>query len=489
MTTPAAAQPSTEALVASPAAAAAPEHSGRGTRPADWLVAGARSAVLRPTDWQAMTPSPTAVLVVVAFSMALSLLLQRLYVDGPAYFNLPALDSGWLQMLMVAAACLLVLPGRALGAFVLLMAQEMVIGEVTGGAYAVLIQAGWSTSQVLPDWAWPLLWYLPVAWSALATLGVFWRALPGQRAVALVTTGVLALAWWQLPQVIEPQRFWYPVPAERPDAPKPFALTQAVMERQIEVIAGQLQGLQPQRPGVVDLYVLTFAPYGEEDVFRRESAMVADVMQQRFDAAGRTLQLVNHRGTWHELPWATPVNLQRAIARVAQLMDPEEDVLFIHLTSHGARDGKLATRFVPMSVETLDPTSLKGWLDGAGIRHRVVSISACFSGSWIAPLAGDGTLVMTAADAEHTSYGCGRLSELTFYGRAVFDEQLRSHTLSFEQALAAARPVIDQREREAGKSDGYSNPQISPGPAIRDKLMQLEVQLRARQLGAAAALQ
>jgi hypothetical protein len=46
---------------------------------------------------------------------------------------------------------------------------------------------------------------------------------------------------------------------------------------------------------------------------------------------------------------------------------------------------------------------------------------------------------MTAADADHTSYGCGRLSELTFFGRALFDEQLRK-THSFEQAFAPPCP-------------------------------------------------
>ena len=69
---------------------------------------------------------------------------------------------------------------------------------------------------------------------------------------------------------------------------------------------------------------------------------------------------------------------------------------------------------------------------------------------------------MTAADAQHTSYGCGKRSKLTFFGRALFDEQLRT-THSFEQAFAAAVPVIRQREIEAGKDDGFSNPQISVG--------------------------
>jgi hypothetical protein len=210
----------------------------------------------------------------------------------------------------------------------------------------------------------------------------------------------------------------------------------------------------------------------------RESALVTDVMARRFDASGRTIQLVNNKATVARLPWATPLNLQRAIARIGERMDKDEDVLFIHLTSHGGADGNLAASLRPMTVDSVTPQALKQWLDDAGIRNRVISISACFSGSWIEPLAGDHTLVMTAADADHTSYGCGSGSNLTFFGRAMYDEELR-HTWSFEHAHAAARKVIDQREKEAGKEDGYSNPQIRVGPGIRTTLARLEAQLAA----------
>jgi hypothetical protein len=51
----------------------------------------------------------------------------------------------------------------------------------------------------------------------------------------------------------------------------------------------------------------------------------------------------------------------------------------------------------------------------------------------------------------------------------VFDEQLRK-TLSFEDAFAAAVPVIKRRELDAKKEDGFSNPQISVGKNIRTVL-------------------
>ena len=202
-------------------------------------------------------------------------------------------------------------------------------------------------------------------------------------------------------------------------------------------------------------------------------------VSRQFVVQHRVVQLQNHARTAADMPWATPLNLQRSIEHIAGLMNRDEDILFIHLTSHGARDGRLAASFEPLPVDAVTPQQLVGWLDAAGVRYRVLSISACFSGSWIAPLSGPGTLVMTAADADHTSYGCGRKSELTFFGRAMYDEALRG-THSFEAAHAAARSVIEQREKEAGKSDGYSNPQIAAGPAIRGPLQALEQRLQAR---------
>jgi hypothetical protein len=85
---------------------------------------------------------------------------------------------------------------------------------------------------------------------------------------------------------------------------------------------------------------------------------------------------------------------------------------------------------------------------------------------------------MTASDATHTSYGCGQDSPLTYFGKALFDEQLR-RTHSFEQAFAAAVPIIKKREEDAGKPDGFSNPQIAVGEKIRPLLRSLEQRLDA----------
>jgi hypothetical protein len=326
------------------------------------------------------------------------------------------------------------------------------------------------------------LWLLPVVWSVLATGVLLWRQGVGQVALRVLVVSAAALnlaaALWA-----PPAAYWYSadtdtdtdIAATGANAPG-LQLTQDVLEAQVDTLPDALEALQPRRPGVVNLYAITFAPYADADVFSREATLVSDLMRSRFDAEGRVVQLQNHASSMTSMPWATPLNLQRSIERIAGLMNRDEDVLFIHLTSHGARDGHLAASLWPLEVDELTPQQLNAWLDAAGIRHRVISISACFSGTWIAPLAGPGSLVMTAADATHTSYGCGEKSELTFFGRAMYAEQLR-HTRSFEDAFAAVRPVIDQREKEAGKKDGYSNPQISVGPDVRAALQRLRQRL------------
>ena len=270
--------------------------------------------------------------------------------------------------------------------------------------------------------------------------------------------------------------------------PAHLVLSQAVFENQQALWDRQVQALPAGRDGVVDVYGLVFAPYASENVFRRESTMVSTLLQERFDAQGRVVHLLNHAETADTHAWATPQNLQRAIAALAQRMDRDSDVLVIYMTSHGARNHELAASHWPLEVPPVTPEMLRAMLDEAGIRHRVIAVSACFSGGWIEPLATDSSLIMTAADATHTSYGCGTRSELTFFGRAVFHEQLRQ-THSFTEAFAKAVPVIAQREVEAGKQDGFSNPQIHVGAQIVPVLRALEHRLQTAEAEGSAEAQ
>jgi hypothetical protein len=456
-----------------------------------WLWQGVRSGLLLRPDWRGLRATPGLLLLVIVADYAVDIAVQRLFIVGDATFYWRVFGYGMLSTTISAWCCWFVMPPAteyrdprrhpvdAPTLFSMFFFQALAISLLVGLLYVPALHLGFSIEN-------PHRWFewvgalFPVSWIAVAELRLVAGSRDGHRLRRTYAAAFVALGL-AINVFVFPQQFWYPSrprPVANAAEDTPLELTQEMMERQPQLLAAALDALKPQRKGNIDVYAITFAPYASQDVFMREGALVAGVMQQRFDAAGRTIQLVNNKATVEQRPWATLLNLQRAIARVAGRMDKDEDVLFIHLTSHGGADGNLAADFDPMTVGSVTPQSLRRWLDEAGIRHRVISISACFSGSWVAPLASADTLVMTAADAQHTSYGCGSKSELTFFGRAMYDEALRK-TWSFEQAFATARKVIQQREIEAGKDDGFSNPQIRVGPVIARKLVALEAQLAA----------
>lgn len=449
-----------------------------------WLREGARAAFLRTPRWHGLRATPQALLLLLLAALGVDIIVYRLHMQGAANFNWHALLSGWFPTVVTLLACWWVAPRQGIpgepaqapaasALFLMCVSLGLLISML-----APVVALALGSALALPTaaaYVGPYLaWTVGMAWLGGASIVLLMRSGHGpplMRAMAATALVVATPAPWG-----DRAQLWYSASLES-DADAiaaRFTWTPALLEAQALTLPQRIATLAPQRPGVVDLYALTYAPYADEDVFLRESKMVAGVMEQRFGAQGRSLMLVNHRSTAAEWPWATPANLQRAIAAVAARMNTDEDVLFIHLTSHGARSGELATAFWPIQVEPLTPAALKAALDVAGVKHRVISVSACYSGSWIAPLADEHTLVMTAADANNTSFGCGVGSELTYYGRAVFDEALRRDTRSFEAALASAREVIRQRELDAGKDDGYSNPQIHVGSAIRARLKLLE---------------
>lgn len=452
-----------------------------------WCREGARTAFFRRPRWDGLRVTPGIAGALILLTYAIAIAINRLYIPGGAVFYWPALQAGWLSAgltLWICWAVAVPTPGAPFtgeapttaALYLMFVAQGLTIDVVLACLYVPVARAGLYQNGelgLIGSWA---FWLLPVVWVVAAQAPLIWRAAPKRptaKAVAIVALAMIVLlgAWTRSEQ------FWYPAAGKTKSAS--LALTAEVLDRQATILPEQLQQLKPGRRGAVDLYAITYAPYADQDVFRRESAMVAEVMASRFGAQGRTIQLVNHPDSSLELPWATPLNLQRSIQKMAALMNRDEDVLFIHLTSHGAHGGDLSTHFYPLQLDPITPSMLKAWLDDAGIRYSVISVSACYSGSWVDPLKGVDRLVMTAADAEHTSYGCGREAELTFFGRAMFDEQLRK-TRSFEEAHATARKLIDERERAAGKSDGYSNPQIDVGPGIRAQLARMNEELAAR---------
>lgn len=252
-------------------------------------------------------------------------------------------------------------------------------------------------------------------------------------------------------------------------SPTPQFDAETAIRAQAGLVASSLAALRRQTPGKVDLYVVAMGGDATEDVFRNEVEFVGQQFATRFGAEGRVLSLLNHADTVERTPLATRTNLRRAIAGIGQVMDPAEDVLLFFVTSHGSEAHELSMHMPPIALNDVRPDDLATALDEAGIEWRVLVVSACYSGGFIAPLQGPKTLVITAARADRTSFGCGAHSNITYFGEAYFAEAL-NRTDSFTDAFALARKTVGERER--GEDFEPSRPQIAVGEGIEAKLAQ-----------------
>jgi len=230
----------------------------------------------------------------------------------------------------------------------------------------------------------------------------------------------------------------------------------------------------PERPGISDIYFAGFGSYGEQDVFMKEVKYVKHLFDERYDTKGRSVALINNLKTIDQYPLASKNNLSMVLDHFGTLLNPDEDVLFLYLTSHGSKKHELSVDLMPLTLNTIDPDNLKQMLDNSGIKYRVLLVSACYSGGFIAPLKNEYTLIMTASAPDKQSFGCGNKSEFTYFGKAVFEEQLRTN-YNFIDAFGKSIESISAREKN--EKHEPSNPQLFVGEKIKEKLEKLSHEL------------
>lgn len=245
---------------------------------------------------------------------------------------------------------------------------------------------------------------------------------------------------------------------------QPFAASPDPRATQAAIVERTLSELQPASASdpAGHLYFVGFAGYGPEAVFKREVVAVRELFNARFGTRGRSVALVNHATTANELPLASAGNLERVLQRVGQIMEPSRDTLFLFITSHGER-ALLAVEMPGVQLQHLTPGMLKRMLDRSGIKQRIVVISACHSGSFIPALASPTSLVIAAARADRTSFGCDDKREWTYFGDAYFNNALRQET-SFRKAFDRAKRLVEQWESKERLVP--SLPQIKGGEAL-----------------------
>src|SRR5215831_13553774 len=188
--------------------------------------------------------------------------------------------------------------------------------------------------------------------------------------------------------------------------------------------------------------VVSFGLFGDEGVFRREATGAAQIVANRF--GGDPVVVKSNTKTGGS---ATVETLATTLQAEAKKMNGESDILFLILTSHGSRDGLAVV--AGRLAETLKPSNLAKMLGRTGVRNKVVIISACYSGVFIPRLADADTLVITAADANHPSFGCEDKAKWTYFGDAFFNAALRRAN-NLKDAFLMARSLVLRRELREG---------------------------------------
>jgi len=317
---------------------------------------------------------------------------------------------------------------------------------------------------------------------------------------SLVCFAVSGAAWWWLPSTALVDTA---LPAHRaelsdaataaddadPQEPEPAAPVRADFDAEQAIYAqgplldAELARLAPRTPGRTNLYVVAFAGDGSEDVFRNEVDYARRLFEQRFDAAGHVVVLVNNPATVTTQPLASWTSLHRALQAIARVMDPAQDIVLVYLTSHGAPEHELLVDLDPLPLAQLAPADLSdAFKTTPAMRWKVVIVNACYSGGFIDALRDDSTLVMTSARSDRTSFGCGADADITYFGKALLVEAF-NHTTLPSAAFELARASVEARENAEPDADGtveHSEPQIATTPSIEAKLARWSAALPAR---------
>lgn len=447
------------------------------------LIGGLRLLLLQPIDPARRLRPAWHYWPLFGLQILLSLAIERYWAGGWLGFGPDGLQSdAFVALLLLAAAQVAAL---LLGKPVLLwslavcwMAASLWLGALWAVVEGWLWTRGWldQTAGQLCLGGFLLWWWLALA-HALRQLAPerarLRRLLSALAAAALSALPVFALQLTTYRQQAIPaalvegeQQLGWPL-ARSPER---------LLSEQSALLQEQLDRLLPQDPDRLDAYLLGFAGDGGERVFGNEVDYAQRLFDRRFGTAGRSLGLLNQPHSTEHRPLATLSNLRKALAGLGQILDPQQDLLILFLTTHGSEDHQLYVDLFGLPLDQIQPNDLRAALDDSGIRWKVVIVSACYSGGFIEALRDPSTLVLTAAREDRSSFGCGPDSDFTYFGRAFFIHAL-NQTVDLLQAFSQAREEIAAREAEEDYTP--SEPQIASDPLIEAVLAQWQAGLQA----------
>ena len=185
-------------------------------------------------------------------------------------------------------------------------------------------------------------------------------------------------------------------------------------------------------------------------------------MADRLAAAGVPPAQIHRLSASQRRASSTELATQGAVLKRLQAIEvPAGGSCLVYLSSHGAYERGL---YLSASDNTVMPSQLDRVLElGCGEAPTVVIVSACFAGQFaLPPMPNAHRIILTAADAHRTSFGCGASFRYTYFDECLLGalDEVASWHEAFERTITC----VAQRERQIGALP--SEPTASFGDAM-----------------------
>jgi Peptidase C13 family len=304
---------------------------------------------------------------------------------------------------------------------------------------------------------------IPLGIYALVYVVLNLRRLTGAwqlRATALLLV-IFGSFYWVDQHAYWSASVWYSAPPDSEDYKAHQAESLLFDQRsKIDEVVGRFDDSPSEAPKV---FFVGFAGVASQRVFAEEIKLGANKVADRFNVKDRRLLLLNDRRDLKTFPLATVTSLTYALKIIGQKMNPERDILFLALSSHGSADPELSVTNGSLDLQGLTGENLSAALKASDIKRRIIIISACHAGAFIPPLKDPNTIIITAAAADKTSFGCSDDRDLTYFGEAFYRDALpKARTL--QDAFTQAKDSIALRETREDQKP--SNPQAYFGTEL-----------------------
>jgi len=422
-------------------------------RPQGWFAVMTRLWLLRPVTSTPTRGSARAILIMAAAWLSLWVVVDRWQSQPDPQFiagGIPVL--GWYALAILGLAALLRWRARPAPNFGPALALAM------GAVPLPLLFASVVAAYLDPSWF--LAAAAAVAVYTLVYLARGLHAMTGytQRTVACTAVVFMLTFGWFSDAIDAIPDVWAPTEAQTAEAGSDAVDAESILFGQADRIDRALDAVARGNSPKPRAFFLGFAGVGEQKVFAQEIGLASRVLGERYDIGNRSVSLVNDQRDLERAPLATVSGLRYALAGLASRMNLDRDVLFLSISSHGSEDPAIVVSNSELPLDDLTDEDLAGALRESGIRWRVIVISACYAGAFIERLIDPQTIVITAAAADRTSFGCSNDSDLTYFGEAFYRDALpgaRSLRDAFETAKAAIAAREQREHVTPSEPQGY----------------------------------